>query len=157
MTRTVTTPIIHRPERQGGARRTAYGVATAVAWAAYVYLWMPLITLLAWLAGIRTAYSELFLRENAIDPFLIMVLPLIALGCAVLLLGWAEYNRIRFQREDKRRKPDLVSYRDVDAALGAGAGLGERLRSGRILAVAIDEQAQPVTVNVRSALGSRIG
>ena len=144
------TPIIDRPERQGGVRRTAYGAITAVAWFAYAYLWMPLLTLLAWVLGFRTAYSELFLRENAIDAFLVLVLPLIALGCALALLGWAEYNRVRFQREDRRQVPALASYEQVDASLGARPGIGDRLRNGRILAVRVDEHASPLTVNERA-------
>lgn len=152
-----TSPIIDRPEHQGQARRTAYGAITAVAWFAYVYLWLPLLTLLAWGLGVRTAYGELFLRDNAIDPFIVMSLPLIALVCALMLIGWAEYNRIRFQRSDQRQAPGTVTSAEVDSALGALGGLGERLRSGRVSAVALDENARPVTVNVRAQLAGAAG
>ncbi|MCE4530853.1 poly-beta-1,6-N-acetyl-D-glucosamine biosynthesis protein PgaD [Xanthomonas hortorum] len=65
----MTPPIINLPQRLGRSRRLAYGAATAGAWMVYFYLWAPLATLIAWFFGLRSAYTELYLKHNALDPF----------------------------------------------------------------------------------------
>jgi biofilm PGA synthesis protein PgaD len=143
-------PLIERPDRLSRVRRTILGSITALLWILYAYLWVPLLTFLAWLLGIHTAYQRLYLEDNAIDPFIMASLPVIALICGVLLIGWAEYNRIRFAHADsrRRRRRGDVGESAVDDKLGADHALGETLRSHRSVSVALDDQASPVAVHV---------
>lgn len=141
-------PIIHLPDRLGRSRRLAYGAVTAGAWMAYFYLWAPLLTLVAWFIGLRTAYFRLYLEQNALDPFLLAALPLIALVCAVVLIGWAEYNRARFRNNDERRRRRTVPETEVDQRLGVAEQLGVLLRHSRVAQVSLDPQARPVAVRV---------
>lgn len=133
----------HQRTRPPG-RRLAAGAMTAAAWAVYAWLWAPVVTALACLAGIRTAWLRLYLDENGADLFLLLSLPLIALGCAVVLIGWAEYNRIRFAREDRRRRRAAIDEAAVRRALRASDVLAHRLRQGRIVQVALDDDAFPL-------------
>ncbi|KHL57567.1 poly-beta-1,6-N-acetyl-D-glucosamine biosynthesis protein PgaD [Xanthomonas cannabis] len=144
----MTPPIINLPQRLGRSRRLAYGAATAGAWMVYFYLWAPLATLLAWFFGLRSAYNELYLRHNAIDPFALGALPVIALMAAVTTVGWAEYNRLRFANADKRKRPRTVAELEVDQRLGATEQLGSLLRHSRISSVSMDKFAKPVGVRV---------
>ncbi|ASL01140.1 poly-beta-1,6-N-acetyl-D-glucosamine biosynthesis protein PgaD [Xanthomonas citri] len=144
----MTPPIINLPQRLGRSRRLAYGAATAGAWKVYFYLWAPLATLIAWFFGLRSAYTELYLQHNALDPFALGSLPVIALMSAVTTVGWAEYNRLRFVDADKRKRPRTVAEPDVDQRLGATEQLGTLLRHSRISWVAMDKFARPVAVRV---------
>ena len=81
--------LIRKPMKQPRLQRAAWGFVTLGFWMVYVYLWTPLVTLLLWLLGIRTAFFELYVREHAIEPFLLFSLPLLALACALLLISWA--------------------------------------------------------------------
>jgi biofilm PGA synthesis protein PgaD len=141
-------PIIHLPDRLGRSRRLAYGAVTASVWMAYFYLWAPLLTLLAWFVGLRTAYLRLYLAQNAVDPFLLAALPLIALVCAVLLIGWAEYNRARFGNADERRRRRTVPEQEVDSRMGAAEQMGVLLRHSRVAMVSLDQHAKPIAVRV---------
>jgi biofilm PGA synthesis protein PgaD len=141
-------PLINRPDRVGRVRHTVLRLATAVLWAFYAYLWVPLLTLVAWLLGIHTVYQRLYLEQNAVDPFVLASLPVIALVCAVLLIGWAEYNRVRFADADERRRRGDVTETAVDDKLGAEHELGEVLRRHRVISVTLDEHAAPVAVHV---------
>ncbi|MCC4599764.1 poly-beta-1,6-N-acetyl-D-glucosamine biosynthesis protein PgaD [Xanthomonas melonis] len=144
----MTPPIINLPQRLGRSRRLAYGAATAGAWMVYFYLWAPLATLIAWFFGLRSAYMELYLEHNALDPFALGALPVIALMSAITTVGWAEYNRLRFANADKRKRPRTVPEPNVDRRLGATAQLGPLLRHSRISTVSMDKFARPVGVRV---------
>lgn len=140
----MTPPIIdHTPTRVPG-KRLASGALTAFAWSLYAWLWVPLITVIAWVVGVRTAYVRLYLNDSEIDPFLLLALPVIALVCAALLIGWAEYNRVRFSGVERRGRRDDIDDAQVRQALGASAALAAKLRDGRIVRIALDDDARPV-------------
>lgn len=146
----MTPPIIDHTPSRGPGKRFASGALTAAAWTLYAWLWVPLITAVAWYIGARTAYMRLYLNQNEVEPFLLLSFPLIALACAVLLIGWAEYNRVRFAKTDRRqRRPNIIDD-DVRLALGAAPELAAKLREGRIVRVAVDDDARPVSVNLGS-------
>jgi biofilm PGA synthesis protein PgaD len=139
--------VISRPQSQPRVRRTLYGMATLAIWMAYVYLWLPLITLFAWLVGLRTTYLEVYLSQHRIDPALLLLLPTIALCCALLLIGWAEYNRRRFGQLDRREPQDDVSNVEVAGALGATTGLAIQLRDSNRCVLKMDAHGRPLGVN----------
>lgn len=146
----MTPPIIDHTPNRGPGKRFASGALTAAAWTLYAWLWVPLITAFAWYIGARTAYMRLYLNQNEVEPFLLLSFPLIALGCAVLLIGWAEYNRVRFAKTDRRQRRENIIDDDVRLALGAAPELAAKLREGRIVRVAVDDDARPVSVNLGS-------
>jgi len=142
----MTPPIIDHMPARGPRRRFASGALTAAAWTVYAWLWVPLITAVAWFVGVRTAYLRLYMYENEIDAFLLLSLPVIALVCGILLIGWAEYNRARFANADRRKRRVKTDQEQVRVGLGASAALAARLRDGRIVRLALDDDARPVAV-----------
>lgn len=135
--------LIQKRRAQPRLRRTAWGFVTAVFWGMYVYLWMPVITFLLWVLGIRNAYFELYLREHRVEPFLLIALPSLALCAAVLLIAWAEYNRWRFSGKDRRGAPPSAQLDEIARALGADADIGAALNAGRVVVLNMDSQAIP--------------
>lgn len=152
----MTPPIIDHPERQGTARRTAYGTLTAAAWVLYFYLWLPLVTLVAWVLGARTGYDRMYLEQNAIDPFLLLALPVIALICGAVLLAWAEYNRARFAGKERRHAAANTGIADVATQLGADPATADTIRGARVVTITLDDQARP-TAAAQGALPAAAG
>lgn len=146
----MTPPIINHMPARRPRKRFASGALTAAAWTVYAWLWVPLITAVAWFIGVRTAYLRLYLNDNEIDAFLLLALPVIALVCSVLLLGWAEYNRVRFSKADRRKRRVPIDDDEVRVALGASAALATKLREGRIVQLALDDNANPVAATTGS-------
>ena len=107
---------IRKPHRQPRFQHTAWGFVTLAFWGFYFYLWAPLVTLLSWLIGGQLAWQQLYERQNQLDPYVLVALPLMLLCASVLLIGWAEYNRVRFQGRENRRAPALVERSEVAAA-----------------------------------------
>lgn len=135
--------LIERPAARPLAVRTAWGLVTAVCWGLYAYLWLPLLTLVLWLFGVHTAATELYLRNNQVEPFMLIVLPLVALAVAMLLTGWAELNRARFRNRERRSATPDASAGEVADALGAAPAVASTLRAGKITVVNMDDQARP--------------
>lgn len=143
-----TDPLISNSRAVAPATHTLHGVVTLVAWVLYAFLWLPLITLVAWLLGVRTTYIELYLQNQRFDPTLAITLPLLALACATLLIGWAEWNRWRFGDRERRAAHDDVALADVAAALHADGTLGDRLSAAKSAVLTMDAEGRPVDVRV---------
>ena len=110
--------VIHRPERQHPARRLLFTTATLMAWMAWISLWLPLATLLAWALGVRLGYVEMVVREHGHGGQDFAKLLMLAGLCAVVMLAWSSYNYLRFAHLDRRRQSRAVERRAIAAALG---------------------------------------
>ncbi|MCD9007574.1 poly-beta-1,6-N-acetyl-D-glucosamine biosynthesis protein PgaD [Luteimonas sp. XNQY3] len=140
-------PIIDHSQRRSRGRRTAASMLTAAAWALYAWLWVPAVTLIAWLVGVRSAFVQLYMARHQVEPFLLLALPVITLVCTALLIGWAEYNRARFVNRERRTPRADIDEDAVRTALGATTALARKLRSARIISVSLDDDARPLAVS----------
>ncbi|MEO6226493.1 MAG: poly-beta-1,6-N-acetyl-D-glucosamine biosynthesis protein PgaD [Thermomonas sp.] len=137
---------IHQPRLQSKAGRNAYRLLTLLAWSAYLYLWLPIATLTMWWLSTRLGYSELQHYPGFIDVDLFLLL-LKALGIAsLLLLTWAEYNRIRFQGHDRRTHLLATTPESTAAAMGVDLVLAGNLQLARQITVVTDPQAVPIAL-----------
>lgn len=147
--------LIDNPENQSPGQRTMFGVLTGVAWAVYLYLWLPLITAVVWFLGVKSAYIELYLRDHRVDSFLVLAIPMIVLVVAVVLLGWAQYNLLRFRnREDRRGAADNVSLDEMAQCIGATQAMAQQLQHSRHSVVHMSEQAVPLGLSTSSSFHS---
>ncbi len=96
-------PLIERPDLQSPRQRKLYGALTLVFWAFWVYLWVPLLALLAWSLGVQQAFKYMVVLGGYHE-----VLQVIGMySLIVLLLGgglvvWAAYNIFRFRGVERR-------------------------------------------------------
>lgn len=147
--------LIQNSHLQPRAERTAWGVVTALFWLVYLYLWMPLATLILWLLGVRLAVFELYLRKHQVEPFLLFLLPLLALIAAAVLISWGELNRWRFRGKDKREGMTDIGHREVAQAFGATAALAATLQDSKIVVLTMDDTATPRMATVTALPGGR--
>ena len=147
--------LIYAPQNQSNVQRGLYGTLTLVAWAVYFYLVLPLITLLLWWVGLRGSYVQLWLPEGGFDRTLALTLPLLAVACALLLIGWAEINRLRFQNRERRSHVGDTALDEIADSLGASHLFATRLRGARVATLTLDEQAALSGITVASELASR--
>lgn len=102
--------IIDRPELQSKGKRAIFGVLTAGLWSFYLYLLLPLASLLAWWLGFAVVYEEMVMRSGWQALLeLIGVYSVIVLAMGMVQVGWALINWLRFYgRRDRRREPPPV-------------------------------------------------
>ncbi len=139
--------LIRKPYAQPRLKRAAWGFVTAAFWGLYIYLWLPLITLILWLLGVRTAFFELYTRKHEIEPFLIVAIPVMAALCTVLLIGWAEYNRYRFARRDRRSPQEDVARDEVARRLRVAPALAQQLGQSKVTLLHMNDQAIPESMS----------
>jgi|GEM_PF-723948 len=141
--------IIERPDLQPPGQRVAYRVVTAIAWAVWAYLWLPLITLLAWFLGARKFVRELVIPEQSfiLATGFVYLLVILTLGATVVI--WSRYNLARFGGRDRRQHPPSLSREEMESYFELSDGVLDTLRSGRRTVVHYDpegrmEDAQPL-------------
>ncbi len=105
--------ILDMPDRLSMPRRLAYRVLTLAFWMGWIYLWLPLITLLGWLSGIAFFRDQLVVQQgwqSFIDN-----LPTYSIVVALMagsLFFWAITNWYRFANREARKAVSHVSVQE---------------------------------------------
>lgn len=129
--------IIDRPELQAPAKRALFSALTAVMWSFYIYLLLPLASLIAWYVGFTTAYEEMVMRrgwESLVTllgwySFVILMIGIAQVGWA--LLNWARFKGKRDRRRLRERQVDMR----VDHMFMTGTALQPDWKSAKRLVV----------------------
>ncbi len=101
---------IHAPELLTRRERTRDRFATGIMWVLYAYLWLPAISLAAWVLGFEFAYDVL-VRAGGF-AHLKTLLYWYGLTIATIFVafgGWSFSNRRRFAGNDRRRQLNPVT------------------------------------------------
>jgi biofilm PGA synthesis protein PgaD len=102
--------IIEHPEWQAPKQRILLGFITLIFWMAWFYLWIPFVSVLAWIFGVKI--FEYHMIELAGLTALIELLVWYSLVVLVLgggLIVWATYNILRFNQVARRNPGPEVS------------------------------------------------
>lgn len=104
--------VIDLPHLQSPAKRALFGLLTAVLWTFYVYLLVPVATLLAWYVGYTAVYEEMVMRRGwEALVHLIGWYSVVVLIMGIIQIGWASMNWARFRGTRDRRR---LREREVD-------------------------------------------
>ncbi|MEK6776437.1 MAG: poly-beta-1,6-N-acetyl-D-glucosamine biosynthesis protein PgaD [bacterium] len=96
--------IIDQPSLQSLWQEYSYAFCTFIVWVAWIYLWLPLISLVAWLLGIRFYYEHMIVLGGYLGFLKVMGLyALIIFILGIALVFWALVNQIRFRGKDRRK------------------------------------------------------
>lgn len=108
-------------ESRSPLRKGTENVFTVVCWILYLYLILPLFTMILWYLGVRTFYDR-FIGERGYSDLLFLIREggVIVLCVMIVLLGWSQYNYIWFKRRGERRgtRPIQDSDRQFSELLG---------------------------------------
>jgi biofilm PGA synthesis protein PgaD len=132
--------IIDRPELRSPLRSGTELTITALAWALWVYLLMPLLTLILWAAGLRHVFIEEFRLDGmqglaSVAGFYLAGTVLVWL----LLEAWSGYNRRRFAGRERRRQSRTASDEEIARRFGVDSATLQAARAARLLAVHFED------------------
>lgn len=105
--------VIDNPELQARHKRVVYSAATLMAWSVWMYLWLPLVSLLAWWFGVRVFIRELVVPETRMLLLTLAVYAIVVAVLALLVVAWSQYNLRRFGRRQRRRAAPSVTDREI--------------------------------------------
>ena len=106
--------IIERPDLQAWQQKAVFGALTAAFWVAWVFLWLPLITLLGWLffgQRFRLHMIELNGYQHFLNVLAAYALVIAAMSGGLIL--WAMYNHFRFRGVDRRKEVSAPSNAEM--------------------------------------------
>jgi biofilm PGA synthesis protein PgaD len=142
-------PIIERADLQTPRQRTLYGVLTLVFWAFWLYLWMPVLALLAWALGLQQAYKYMIVLggyHEVIRVIGMYSLTILLLGGGLLL--WAGYNIFRFGGVENRVAAQPITPVEIGRHFGQDPLAVVRWQSEQRLYVMHDENGRLGSVQI---------
>ncbi|TRO81173.1 poly-beta-1,6-N-acetyl-D-glucosamine biosynthesis protein PgaD [Trichloromonas acetexigens] len=104
-------PIIKNPKGASRFQRYSQRLLTGAFWVGFAMLLRPLLTLFAWYTGAHLFNRAMFERDGWLSilkvPF---IYPLVVVAIGGVLIGWAIYNQLRFQNNERRtRHPEPLT------------------------------------------------
>jgi biofilm PGA synthesis protein PgaD len=129
-------------------RRVRDALVTTILWALYGYLWLPLISFVAWYLGFDFAY-RLVIKAGGPDALVALLIgfSIIILVVLLIVVTWSGLQYSRFAGKGERR---LISstlapqaereYWDIDAALQS------KFKAKKIQTVALTDDAKIAAV-----------
>jgi len=117
------------------------GLLTVAFWVLYIYVLLPIFTLVLWVFGVRTIYDEIFGLKGYLA--LIDILKnggLITFAILAVLAGWAYYNYRMFMYRGERRssRVSISNDREISRLLSVDLDSLEGIRKLRRLKVKIE-------------------
>lgn len=130
---------IDSPELLTGREQLRDAVMTGVMWALYAYLWVPLISLLAWILGFEFAYDVMIRAGGAAHLTTVLLWYAVAVTTIFVLFGaWSLSNLLRFAGHNRRGNFDRIEDQSFMAFFGISAKELKQLRSSRSLTLELD-------------------
>lgn len=127
---------------------TSFGL-TLLFWGILLYLWQPLISMLAWALNIKLFYNHMIVL-GGYHNFLALVvdyLIVIAIMGSVLIL-WARINLWRFRGRERRKRPRDATTQELAEDFHVTAEELERWRQMDHLVVTLNEEEMPSQVEI---------
>jgi len=124
------------------AQRIAEVTITALFWAAWLYLVMPLLSLLLWFAGIHLFVEEMIVRGGyeALRGELLHY-GFVILGILLVISLWVIWNHQRYGRHNLRiHQPLTVGLNEQAQHVGLSTQALRTLQSRRYLLVTFDDK-----------------
>lgn len=149
--------IIESPDLQTLRQRYAFAALTLVFWVIWFYLWIPVISLLAWLLGLEFFYQHMVVLEGLrglLDTGVWYALVVVAIGLA--FVSWSYFNLLRFRGKDKRRRPPEVPDEEMARFFGIDQADLQHARRARRLVVRYGEDGSIAGIDVEGRPGEEI-
>lgn len=141
--------IIEHPEWQTPKQRVLLGSVTLIFWMGWFYLWVPVISVLAWVFGYRIfeyQMIELGGYTGVIELLGWYALTVLLLGGS--LIAWATYNILRFNQVTRRNPRFPVTVENQAKYFGVDARDIALWRKSQLLVIEHDDDSRISSVRI---------
>jgi len=140
--------IIVQDEVKSPLRRVVEDTITVVCWGVYLYLLLPMFTLVLWIFGIQTIFDQI-IGERGYEELIRLLANggITTLVILLLISGWTYYNYLWFMRRGERRGNQVRISSDVEmsAMLETDITAMEEIRNARRLEIRVDGSKYRIT------------
>lgn len=142
--------IIDRPDLQTWPQRAIFGTLTTVFWLAWFALWLPLVTLIGWVA-FGWQFKVHMLDLGGLDGFtsLLLTYAVVIAAMSGSLIAWAAYNYLRFRGADRRRHSGSVSLQALAASAGQDVETVQAWHAMRVMVAEHDGEGRIIRVTAK--------
>jgi len=114
-----TPPIEDRADLRSFLRNTTEWSFTVVMWALWIYLFLPLLSLILWVVGLPYIYQTVFTAE-VINRLISLLVNMgwAMLAIFIVLRGWGYYNYYVFGRRNRRKQHPEVTLEQMGLHFG---------------------------------------
>ena len=142
-------PIIKNPRGASRFQRYSQRLLTGAFWVGFAMLLRPLLTLFAWYTGAHLFNLAMFERDGWFSllkvPF---VYPLAVFLIGIVFIGWAIYNQLRFQNNERRtRQPDPLTSVQIGSFFQVDEEQVRRWQNQRRIVMTHDDRGNPGEVD----------
>ena len=129
-------------------RRVVEDFITIVCWGIYLYLLLPMFTLVLWIFGIQTIFDQI-IGERGYEE-LIRLLEnggITTLVILIIVSGWTYYNYLWFKHRGERRGNQVRISSDVEmsALLETDITAMEEIRNARRMEIRVEGSKYRIT------------
>jgi biofilm PGA synthesis protein PgaD len=125
--------IIYRPDLLPARHRVMFSGITLVAWGIWAYLFLPLISALAWWVGVEM-FASYMLDPDERTYFVTLTMYLIVIaGAGLVIFAWSRYNQLRFQGQDRRAHTPPVSQDMIQARFRVDAQTLDQIHASKVM------------------------
>lgn len=139
--------IIDRPDLQSMTQKYGFGSLTLLLWVVYLYLWIPFISVMAWLIGAHLFHHHVIerggLRQLALD---LRQYGLVVGVMVAVYLAWAVSNYLRFRHTRRLGNAPEVTLAMLAGHFNVDEAEVERLQALRICEISHDEDGNVVAM-----------
>ncbi len=135
--------IIETPSLQSLRQRYAYALLTLAFWVLWFYLWIPVISLVAWLLGVKAFYREMIFLDGLHEQQELLIwygLTIAIVG--ICYISWALYNQFRFRGRERRLTPPVVTVEELAGDFDLDPALVSTLQEAKRIRIVHDEQGR---------------
>ncbi|MDM1329257.1 poly-beta-1,6-N-acetyl-D-glucosamine biosynthesis protein PgaD [Acinetobacter indicus] len=123
-------------------------------WLAWIWLFLPLITMLLWLFQGYTVYEQLFVISAPQSSFSLFYLGLAIMVFILILLIWAVYNWLRFRDNERRAFPEHIQTEQLAESFQVDTTEMAYLQQAKNLTLHYDQDGQLEKFEVHQPLSS---
>ncbi len=142
---------IYHSDLQTPGQKTTSALLSSLGWMVWVYLFIPLISALAWWLGYHRVDSYLIHNDAGFMRQMTLIAPLIILLGAILLF-WALYNFLRFRGSDRRARPEDVTIAEIAHFFEIEAAVAEAAQHSQISIYHFDETGRITVIETQEPL-----
>lgn len=135
--------IIEDPSLQTLGQRYGWNTITFFFWVLYIYLWLPVLALLAWLFGYDRFVNYFLATTQPLNTSSgIGLYFLIIIAIAVIFIGWAKIERARFYGKVRRSSSAPVNVDNMAAHWSLDAATLANAQQQKRMIIEFDEDTQ---------------